>query len=85
MNTDKQTVDALIEEAKVFVEQSHIGRTTARELDRAILLIRRLVAMVEHAPTVIERHDLIMPIYEEPENPLHVNPLATAKRNISER
>ena len=43
----------MIEEASAFVRDSHLGKSTARELDRAILTIQRLLAVFEevHTPT----------------------------------
>ncbi|WP_217183393.1 hypothetical protein [Streptomyces sp. AC495_CC817] len=53
------TDEQLIEEARAFVAQSHVGRVTARELDRAILLLRRMVESAEAAHTLTndERED----------------------------
>ena len=54
MSTDHEK---LIDEARAFSSQSFLGMSTARSLDRAIVLIRDLVAVFEkaHTPTDDER------------------------------
>ena len=48
MSTEK-----LVEEAREFVSKSHVGRVTARELDHAILLLRRMVDAADRSRPAI--------------------------------
>ena len=67
------TDEKLIEEARraVGIAKDSIWRTSpdADGDARYEEVLDRMLAVFEkaHAPTVIERHDLVMPIYDEPE------------------